>query len=207
MTHRASGRALADLPEGGLWLSASRPRSLRLGVWGHSPCPACPALSRGAHTGHAGAIPVGPRSVTARPFPPAAWAGTGADGDLQVDTGVTGTKPSAWQPRLEVTGGVIILQKVLTIIVSLNDALKTGGKWHSCKCLADTCTSHGCCGRSAAGAGVPWALGTLHPGVLGSPHPAQGLPHSVHSCADGRACDSYGAQLCKCHVAWVTSGK
>lgn len=142
MTHRASGRALADLPEGGLWLSASRPRSLRLGVWGHSPCPACPALSRGAHTGHAGAIPIGPRSVTARPFPPAAWAGTGADGDLQVDTGVTGTKPSAWQPRLEVTGGVIILQKVLTIIVSLNDALKTGGKWHSCKCLALTPARH-----------------------------------------------------------------
>lgn len=37
---------------------------------------------------------------------------------------------------------MIILQKVLTIIVSLNDALKTGGKWHSCKCLALTPARH-----------------------------------------------------------------
>lgn len=83
-----SGRALADLPAGAVVKCASRQRSLRLGVWGHSPYPACPALSLGTHTGHAGAIFVGPRSVTARPFPPAVWPWAGADGDLQVDTGV-----------------------------------------------------------------------------------------------------------------------
>lgn len=196
-------------PAGGaVVMCASRQRSLRLGVGGHSPCPARPALSHGTHTGRAGAIPVGPRSVTARLFPAAAWPWAGADGDLQVDTGVAGTKASAWQPRLEVTGGVIILQKVLTILVSLKRCVENGRKVAFMQMFSsDTCTSHGCCGRSAAGAGVPQALGTLHPGVRGSLHPAQGLPRSVHSCADGRARDSCGAQLCKCHVAWVTSGK